>query len=179
MTKYISQQEERRGTRRIMFGAAVVAVFACIGVLVWVWLPSFHHSARLTNATGVRTDQAQGSSVAAKTTNPPKLAAHDVVNPPYVGRAHQIESTAKSGLDLKPQQVDAIKSYAATQQRLDTVNFPIAVGAAVPTSLKLRDMPANLSNALPAYEDDQFFLVPHQFVIVEKKTRRIVAIVPA
>jgi Protein of unknown function (DUF1236) len=181
MTKYMSEQEERRGTRRVMLGAVAVAVLACIGVLVWVWLPSFRHSPRLTNATGVRTDQPQGTSLAGKNSKPPRLAARNVVNPPYIGRAHQIESTATSKLDLKPQQVKAIRSYAdqERQQRLDTVNFPIAVGAAVPTSLKLHNMPPKLSDVLHAYRNDQYFLVPRQFIIVEKKTRRIVAIVPA
>jgi Protein of unknown function (DUF1236) len=179
MPQYMSQQEERRGTRAVFFGGAIVAFLGIVGVLVWVFLPPFHQSGRLTDATGVRTDQPQGMSVAGKTTKPPRLAAHDVVNPPYIGRAHEIESTAKSDLDLKPRQVDAIKSYASDQPRMDTVNFPIAVGAAVPTSVKLHDMPAKLSDTLPSYRGDQYFVVPHQFVIVEKKTRRIVAIVPA
>ncbi len=98
MPQYISQQEERRGTRTVFFGGAIVAFLAIVGVLVWVFLPPFHESGRLTEATG---------------------------------------------------------------------------------SVQLHDIPDKLSGTLPSYRGDQYFVVPHQFVIVEKKTRRIVAIVPA
>jgi hypothetical protein len=76
--------------------------------------------------------------------------------------------------------VNAIESFAAqnSQQRVDTLNVPIAVGAAAPTSFELHKLLPKLSNALPSYQGDHYFLVPHQFVIVEKKTRRIVVIVP-
>ncbi len=180
MTKYISEQEEQRGTRGIMMGAFVLAIIACAG-LVWVFLPSFNQSPRLTTATGERTDQPQGHSVAGKNTAPPRLASHKDVNPAYIGRAHQIESTGTDTTGLKPAQQDAIKSFVAqnAQQRVDTVNFPIAVGAAVPSSFQLHSLPPKLAEAMPSYQGDQYFMVPHQLVIVEKKTRRIVAIVPA
>jgi Protein of unknown function (DUF1236) len=179
MTKYLSEREERRGTRRVFVGGAVVAFLAVVDVPVCVFMPSFHQSGRLTAATGIRTDQPQGVSVTGKTTQPPRLAAHDVVNPPYIGRAPSIESTAKTDLDLKPRRIETIKNYAAQQRRMGTVNFPIAVGAAVPNSVNLHDMPPKLSSALPSYQEDQYFLVPHQFVIVEKKTRRIIAFMSA
>ncbi|MEJ2432005.1 MAG: hypothetical protein P8Y53_02125 [Pseudolabrys sp.] len=84
-----------------MIGRAIPAVIACAGP-VWVFLPSFHQSPRLTNATGGRTDQPQAHSVASKNTVPPRLAAHDVVNPPYNGRAARIEGTGTDTLNLKP-----------------------------------------------------------------------------
>jgi hypothetical protein len=57
-------------------------------------------------------------------------------------------------------------------------NFSIVVGGAVPDSAKLTDMPQQVAQALPNYASDQFFVVNNQFVVVERQTRRIVAIVP-
>ncbi len=44
--------------------------------------------------------------------------------------------------------------------------------------MKLRDVPPQLAQALPGYAKDQYFIVDNQFVVVEKQTRRIVAILP-
>lgn len=57
-------------------------------------------------------------------------------------------------------------------------DLTIAVGAAVPQKIALNDVPTSLADKLSAYSGDQYFLVANQFVIVERSTRRIVAIVP-
>jgi hypothetical protein len=66
-----------------------------------------------------------------------------------------------------------------TQQKLTHTDFTIAVGAAVPHSISLGDIPTTLSDKLSAYSGDQYFIVSNQFVVVEKANRRIVAIIPA
>jgi hypothetical protein len=58
------------------------------------------------------------------------------------------------------------------------VNFSIAVGGAVPEQVKLADFPRQLAQAMPDYAKDQYVVVNNQFVVVERQTRRIVAIVP-
>jgi hypothetical protein len=54
----------------------------------------------------------------------------------------------------------------------------MTVGAAVPGNTQLRDIPPQLAKSLPNFKNDQYLVVGDQFIIVEKQTRRIVAIVP-
>lgn len=176
MTKYLNVREERRGIRN-MFVGAVIAVFVVAGAtIVWPWLTS----APSTSTNGPRTDQTQGASTLARRTTAPPSAATDATTPATVGRNEGIEASANENLDLNTNQRKAVNVFASqhAQQKTDLVDFTIAVGAAVPQKVTLGDIPVTLSDALSAYSGDRYFIVPNQFVIVEKSTRRIVAIIP-
>ncbi|AXK83680.1 DUF1236 domain-containing protein [Pseudolabrys taiwanensis] len=81
--------------------------------------------------------------------------------------------------DLEPQQIEAVKDFATSAMRAGNPNFLVSMGATVPQSVALQDMPRALGDALPAYINDQYVVVANRFVIVARNTRRIVAIVPA
>ena len=172
---------ERNGNRRddprvYLAGGALVLVVIVVLVGVWVWMPAFKPAA--TTGSGMRTLQNQGESVAGTTTKPSPYAQYNAGDSATLARDHAISATAQPQLTLAPKQIQAIQNYAA-QQQPQTANFTITVGAAVPKQVQLHDMPAQLQHAVPAAQGDQYVLVPHHFVIVEKQTRRIVAIVPA
>jgi len=59
-----------------------------------------------------------------------------------------------------------------------SVNFTMTVGAAVPLSAPLHPIPPQLGRSLSSFQNDQYIMVGDQFIIVERDTRRIVAIVP-
>jgi hypothetical protein len=91
-----------------------------------------------------------------------------------------LTGSATTDVDLSLDQINAIKSYANRHddQRVNTVNFTMTVGAAVPKETQLRDIPPPLGQSLRSLSRDQYIMVGDQFIIVEKATRRIVAIVP-
>jgi len=181
MVKDITRREEQGGTGAMFVWAAVVAVAVGIGLLVWFFVPGFSTPNQLNEAVnGPRSNQTQGVSVAAQKTEPLPTASPRATDPDTVGRKEELTGSATADVTLSPAQVDAIKSYAAqhTDERVQSVNYTMTVGAAVPQSARLYDMPPQLGKVLPSFRKDQFVLVGDQFVIVEKSTRRIVAIVP-
>jgi Protein of unknown function (DUF1236) len=176
----MSRREERTGTRWMFAGAAVIALVVGVGLLAWFFVPGLGTSPGPKNA-GVLSNQTVGASVASQQTKPLKTESPNSTGPYTVGRNEDIQQTAKPNLQsFSPAQLDAIQKYVAghPQGAAQQVNFSIAVGAAVPMSAKLEDMPQQLAQAVPNYAGEQYLLVNNQFIIVEKQTRRIVAIVP-
>ena len=85
-----------------------------------------------------------------------------------------------------PRSVSLIAMEAATRtgekasnvRPLTNVNFSIAVGTRVPTSVQLRALPADLVTFAPQYRGYSYFVVEEQVVIVEPSTHEIVTIMP-
>lgn len=176
MTKYLNVQEERSGTRHIYLGGIVVVIVIVGAAIAWPFLSQ----APMNSPTGPRTDQASGASTVAKRTAPPPSATPNATTPETVGRNEKIEGSAQQQPGLSDDQRKAVSDFATqhAQQKMDQADFTIAVGAAVPQKVALNDIPPPLADKLSAYSGDQYFLVRSQFVIVEKPTRRIVAIIP-
>jgi hypothetical protein len=181
MVKDMTPREEQRGTSAVFIGGSAVAIAAGIALLVWFFVPGFS-SSNLPNqaANGPRSSQSQGVSVAAQNKEPLPTTSPRSNAPDVVGRKEELTGSAVSDLNMTPDQVNVIRTYAAqhADQRLSSVNYTMTVGAQVPESAKLYDMPAQLGDALPSFKNDQYVLVGNQFIIVEKNTHRIVAIVP-
>lgn len=175
MTKYLNVQEERGGTRRLYLGGVIAVAVIIVAAIAWPLL-----TAPKNSASGPRTDQSSGVSTIAKQTAPPPGAAPNATTPETVGRNEHIEGSGTGSVSLSTEQRQALNDFAAghRQQKMDHADFTIAVGAAVPQQVSLTDMPTALTDKLAAYGGDQYFLVQNQLVIVEKTTRRIVAIVP-
>ena len=173
------QQKEGQGTNWVLTGAVVIAVLVVIAFIAWPWLPGVDQS-RPSATTGTHSHQVAGESEAGKSTPPPQNAAPRSTAPSTVGRSEDIAASAKNSVDLDPAQRKTVEDFYAkhAQDRVDNVDFTISVGAAVPAQVQLRDVPISLADALSAYSGDQYFMVPNQFVIVGKQTRRIVAIIP-
>jgi hypothetical protein len=58
------------------------------------------------------------------------------------------------------------------------VNFSISVGTAVPRSVRLNALPADLVTIVPQYRGYSYFTVEEQIVIVEPSSAEIVAVIP-
>ena len=177
----ISRKEEGRGTRRAFLGAAVVALAAGAGLLAWFFVPSFSRTDRPQNA-GILTDQTVGVSVQSQRTEPLPVTGSNSTGPYSVERNEQLSGTEVPNLKpLAPAQIEAIQRFASAHPELalPRVNFSIAVGAAVPSRVKLLPVPLELARVLPHYSTDLYIMVDNQFIVVERQTRRIVAIVPS
>jgi hypothetical protein len=94
------------------------------------------------------------------------------------GEAAQIEQTA-APLKLSDAQRQ-IRQYFASQpgQRMESANFSLAVGAAVPQDVPLQELPPEILSALGGYQGNNYVLVGDQLVIVDPTARRVVALVP-
>jgi hypothetical protein len=174
------QRKPRRGTRRLLIGGAICAFVVGFGITLSPWFPGARNALAPTATSGLHPGQPVGQSTVGRLTPPPTGPAPRSTMPAAVGRGEDIVAAAKNDLGLKPDQRKTIEDFAAehAQDRVNQANFAIAVGAAVPEKIPLRDMPISLADALSAYLGDQYLLLPKRFVIVEKETRRIVAIIP-
>ena len=62
--------------------------------------------------------------------------------------------------------------------RLLCSEFELQIGAALPRQTELHDLPPELAEAMNGYWHDQYVLVRDTMVIVDRNSRRVVAIVP-
>jgi Protein of unknown function (DUF1236) len=176
--KDISQRAERRGINRlIILGGNCLRRARRRSVRAGLDRISAPFD-RARHAGIERTQQQQGQSRAGTGSEPSAATSYNSGNPQTTGRGETIAGTGQGSLVLSPQQIDAIKSFAAGKPRVQNPNFTVAVGVAVPRQVQLHDLPPQLSQGLPSPEADGYFLAENQFVIVEKQTRRVVAIVP-
>jgi Protein of unknown function (DUF1236) len=179
MVRDISRREEQRGTGWMSAGAAALAIIVGIALVAWFFVPHFGAPEKQKNA-GTLSNQTVGMSTASKQeplpTTSPRSTDSDTV-----ARNQHINATGTGDLrGMSRDQVQAIQQFAANNAKRGSqqVNFSIAVGGAVPEQVKLADFPPQLAQAMPDYAKDQYFVVNNQFVVVERQTRRIVAIVP-
>ena len=181
MVEEMTSREEQRGTGAMFVWTSVVVIAIAIGLVVWFFVPGFSQSTTANRtANGPRSNETQGMSVAAQQTQPLPLTTPRSTAPATVGRNEKLTASATPNVDLSADQVNAIKTYVAQHgdQRVDDVNFTMTVGAAVPQSAPLHAIPPQLGQSLSSFKNDQYIVVGNQFLIVEKDTRRIVAIVP-
>lgn len=63
-------------------------------------------------------------------------------------------------------------------QPLNSVNFSLSVGTAVPRDVRLQPLPAEVVEVVPQYRGYNFVLVKDEIVIVEPSSDKIVAVLP-
>ncbi len=63
-------------------------------------------------------------------------------------------------------------------QPLNSVNFSLSVGTAVPRDVRLQPLPADVAEVVPQYRGYDFVLVKDEIVIVEPSSYKIVAVLP-
>ncbi|MBO0717988.1 MAG: DUF1236 domain-containing protein, partial [Rhizobiales bacterium] len=131
-------------------------------------------------STGVLANQGAGESQAGKS---------EAVTPrqnPAVGsgqnssgEAAEIEQSA-TPLKLTDAQREQVRSYFAGKpaDRVQSVDFSVAIGAAVPQQVQLQKLPSEISSVIGGYQGDDYVLVGDQLVIVDASARRVIAIVP-
>jgi len=64
-------------------------------------------------------------------------------------------------------------------ERLDNVRFSITVGEAVPRTVHLYRFPASVMEYAPQYRGYEYILVGDDVLVVDPRTMRIVAVIPA
>jgi hypothetical protein len=81
---------------------------------------------------------------------------------------------------LTAEQRDKIRGLVAgpREARVDTSEFMPKVGHTVPSYVLLHRLPAQLADIMGAYHGSDYLIVLDQMVIVDPKSRRIVAVVP-
>ena len=168
MVKYLSREEERRGSRRItlLWGLVVAVALGC-GITLLSYFFSVAPNQSVTDATGSRSFQNAGESIAGKTTEPtPRSAGNFAAR----GRAVDITASGTGEVQLTREQVDAISRYFQRHpdQGINQADFTIAIGTAVPHQQALNDLSRDLADAIPAYGDEHYLFVGHRLVIVEK-----------
>ncbi len=91
----------------------------------------------------------------------------------------QIEQSA-TPLQLTDAQRERIRGYFAGKpsDRLQSVDFSLAIGAAVPHQVELQKLPSQISSVIGGYQGDDYLIVGDQLVIIDPNARRVVAIVP-
>jgi Protein of unknown function (DUF1236) len=61
---------------------------------------------------------------------------------------------------------------------VNKVDFSLVVGSSVPRDVELQNLSPEIADALGGYSGDQYLLVRDQLVIVDRSSRRIVALIP-
>lgn len=137
-------------------------------------------TAKPSASTGVLANQGSGESEAGK---------NDMVKPrpnsaagsgqSSSGEAADIEQSAKA-LQLSDAQRQQIRQYFAGHpgQRMQSANFSLAIGAAVPQNVPLQKLPPEMSSAMGGYQGDDYVLLRDQLVIVDPSARRVLTLVP-
>jgi len=178
--------EQRRGTRQTMMWGAAVAIVLFGGVLVWAFVTAPNGQLGGTTrqtpspSTGVLANQGSGESQAGKNqTVTPQQNSAAGSGQNSSGEAAQIEQSA-TALKLTDAQREQVRTYFAGKpaDHPQSVDFSVAIGAAVPQQVELQKLPSQISSVIGGYQGDDYLLVGDQLVIIDPSARRVVAIVP-
>ena len=86
---------------------------------------------------------------------------------------------AVPNLKLTTAQKQTIYSSINSQKQKETEpqTFRAAVGAVVPTSVELQDLPKTIVDLIPELKDYQYAMVTNQVLLVDPKTKQVVEII--
>jgi Protein of unknown function (DUF1236) len=165
--------------------AVSIAIIGFAATLLWPFVTAPNAQVDGTRpvpspSTGVLSNQGAGESQAGKNKEvTPRQNPAVGSGQNSSGEAADIQSSA-TGLKLTDAQREQIRSYFAgkSANRLQSVDFSVAIGAAVPRQLELQKLPDRISSVLGGYQGDDYLIVGDQLVIVDQSARRVVAIVP-
>jgi hypothetical protein len=177
----VPRSQESRGIQLLMTLGLGLAVVLFIG-LVWVTAPNgpLGTTSRPPPSNGMLANQDSGESQVGKNNNVmPRQDSTIGSGQNASGEPAQIEQTA-APLKLSDAQRQQIRQYFADQpgQRMQSANFSLVIGAAVPQEVPLQKLPPEMSSAMGGYQGDKYVLVGDQLVIVDPNARRVVALVP-
>lgn len=169
--------QERRGTRELMMWGWLGLAVVLFVVLVWVTAPNGPPGSTAPE-NGMLANQGSGESQAGNMVTPRQNSAVGS-GQNASSEAAQIEQT-ETPLNLSDAQRQQIRQYFASKpgQRMQSANFSLAIGAAVPQDVPLQKLPPEISSAMGGYQGNDYVLVGDQLVIVDPSARRVVALVP-
>jgi hypothetical protein len=85
-------------------------------------------------------------------------------------------SGASGGVSLTAAQHTQVMRAFTSVKPLTGISFAIGIGAIIPATVELHQVPAEVVQVVPAYSGYSYFVVGNQIVIVEPRARRIVAV---
>ncbi len=99
--------------------------------------------------------------------------------PSRAGAAGGGTSRSPASVALTPEQRSHITHLftRVNVQPAPIVNFTIAIGAVIPPTVELYEVPAEVEEVVPTYRGYRYFVVRNQIVIVDPSARRIVAVI--
>lgn len=97
------------------------------------------------------------------------------------GAAVQGESKAVASKPLSPEQHAKIRDSLRGEKsnHLARGNFSISVGADIPRTTHLNTFPPQFVVSFPEYRDYEYIVVGDEILIVDPRTRQIIAVIPA
>ncbi|MGP0089845.1 MAG: DUF1236 domain-containing protein [Xanthobacteraceae bacterium] len=126
-----------------------------------------------------RDTSGQGSGSQSQQPSPP----HDAQSPSKEGGPHAaVPGEPKSGASVIPLSTEQHARIRDTirgekVEHLSNVQFSISVGEAVPQTVHLFRLPAQIVDYAPQYQDYEYILVGDDILIVDPRTLRIVAVI--
>jgi Protein of unknown function (DUF1236) len=181
----LSGRDQRRGFGKLMIWGSVAAAILLLAVTFWPLLPGPEtgkpagqekaSEARGQSApAGRETFSNQGSGESRVGKNEPG-APDDNTG----AKARDIQGSSQN-LSLSEEQRTQVRNVLSrsSMHRVDVADFTVSIGAAVPRQVQLQPLPNELSEALGGYRGGEYIMVRDQLVIVDRESRRVVAIVP-
>ena len=177
----ISPREQRSGMARLMIWGCAIGILLLIAVSLWPLMPAPETGAaskasprpnEQSAATDQRSNQGSGASTVGATQSG---ALEDSTG----AKARAIQHTASSS-SISGEQRDRLRDTLtrAGALRVDSVDYTLSVGGAVPRQAELRPLPPEASTIMQGYSGAEYVVVRDQLVIVDPQARRIVAIIP-
>ena len=142
-------------------------------MFVTLWLQGDQAAAQ-NDVNGPRSDQSKGKSSIIDGKGDNGLGQNGI------SRIDDIRRTSTGELQFSGQRERQIRDAVgkAHLQKQSHVNFTISVGVAVPKQAAARDLPKPVADAVGAGTPLQYVLAQDRLILIDKKTARIVAIVP-
>jgi hypothetical protein len=109
----------------------------------------------------------------------PQTQGQSLRNEPNQAQSRQGAQTGGT-VNLTPEQRTRIQQTVLASRdvpRIDRINFSLAVGTVVPTTVRIVEVPETLIEIHPEWRGDMYFVVRDEIIIVDH-SHRIVAIVP-
>jgi hypothetical protein len=91
----------------------------------------------------------------------------------------EMNPAAVPSLSLNTAQKQTIYSSISNQKQKETAppTFRAAVGAVVPTSIELQDLPKSIVDLIPELKDYEYAMVANQVLLVDPKNKQVVEII--
>ncbi len=67
---------------------------------------------------------------------------------------------------------------AGNAPRVTNVNFALSVGTVVPQNVRFAPVPAALVEINPGWRSYEYFVVQEEIIIIDPRSRRIIAVLP-
>ena len=92
--------------------------------------------------------------------------------------AHVVAECLEVASEASTESASKFAPTSPVANRLQSVDFSVAIGAAVPRKVELQKLPPQITSVLGGYQGDDYLIVGDQLVIVDQSARRVIAIVP-